>query len=110
MKPPWPRWYKPAEYPTLARVIHTVAAHFGITALDLKSDRKARIVSHPRHLAMLLCKELTPASLPAIGAALRKDTCTIKQGIETARSRIIDGEEWAAHYDAIRSKLGAQAI
>ena len=35
---------------------------------DLRGDKRTADVAYPRHIAMFLCRELTEASLPQIGA------------------------------------------
>jgi hypothetical protein len=42
---------------------------FGISKIDITSDRRMREIVIPRQIAMALCKRLTGASLPAIGRA-----------------------------------------
>ena len=44
-----------------------VAEHYNIRLADMHSARRARAVARPRQVAMYLCKQLTPRSLPEIG-------------------------------------------
>jgi chromosomal replication initiator protein len=44
-----------------------VANFFSLKLSDLKSRNNSRSISHPRQIAMYLCKSLTSASLPQIG-------------------------------------------
>lgn len=44
-----------------------VAEHYNIRLADMSSPRRARAVARPRQVAMWLCKQLTPRSLPEIG-------------------------------------------
>jgi chromosomal replication initiator protein len=44
-----------------------VAEHYNIRLSDMHSARRARAVARPRQVAMYLCKQLTPRSLPEIG-------------------------------------------
>jgi len=44
-----------------------VAEHYNIRLADMSSARRARAVARPRQVAMWLCKQLTPRSLPEIG-------------------------------------------
>ncbi len=43
------------------------AEHYNIRLADMHSARRARAVARPRQVAMWLCKQLTPRSLPEIG-------------------------------------------
>lgn len=52
---------------TVESIQKAVCNHFNIRPSDLKSKRRARNVTLPRHLAMYLCRKLTSASFPTIG-------------------------------------------
>jgi len=52
---------------TVANIQKTVAHFFNIRVADLKSKRRSRDISIPRQIAMYICREYTPASLPEIG-------------------------------------------
>jgi len=54
---------------TIEKIQKVVAGHFKISTSDIKGKRRSREVSLPRQIAMSLCRELTDASLPAIGEA-----------------------------------------
>ena len=53
--------------PTIAAILRHVAAHYGFRASDLISARKARDVTRARHVAMCLCRRLTPRPAAEIG-------------------------------------------
>ena len=44
-----------------------VADHFHLRLADLRAKRRTKSLVYPRHLAMYLCRQLTPLSLPDIG-------------------------------------------
>lgn len=48
-------------------IIATVAAYYGVTTLDVLSDRRTANIVRPRQVAMYLAKTLTTRSLPEIG-------------------------------------------
>ncbi|MGE0713826.1 MAG: chromosomal replication initiator protein DnaA [Alphaproteobacteria bacterium] len=52
---------------TIEEIQKRVAEHFSIRLADMHSARRARAVARPRQVAMYLCKQLTPRSLPEIG-------------------------------------------
>lgn len=54
---------------TIDKIQEVVAGHFNISAAELKGKRRSKEISLPRQVAMALCRELTDASLPAIGSA-----------------------------------------
>jgi len=52
----------------LPSTIKEIVAHFyHIKVSDLSSQKRHRSVAHPRHVAVYLCRLLTPMSLPEIG-------------------------------------------
>lgn len=53
---------------TADEIQRTVAAYFKVPALELRSNKRAREFSHPRQVAMYLCKKLTNSSYPDIGS------------------------------------------
>ena len=54
---------------TIDRIQEDVADYFGLRPSDLRSRNNARRITHPRQIAMFLCKQLTNHSLPEIGRA-----------------------------------------
>jgi chromosomal replication initiator protein len=52
---------------TIDEIQKRVAEHYNIRLADMHSARRARAVARPRQVAMWLCKQLTPRSLPEIG-------------------------------------------
>jgi chromosomal replication initiator protein len=54
---------------SVADIQEQICAHFGISMEQLLSTSRARPVAWPRQLAMYLSRELTDATLPAIGRA-----------------------------------------
>jgi len=52
---------------TIDEIQKRVAEHYNIKLADMHSARRARAVARPRQVAMYLCKQLTPRSLPEIG-------------------------------------------
>jgi len=55
--------------PSIAEVQSIVAAHFKLSVEQLTSPSRASAVAWPRHVAIHLARDLTGASLPAIGRA-----------------------------------------
>ncbi|MEI7760782.1 MAG: chromosomal replication initiator protein DnaA [Thermoleophilia bacterium] len=52
---------------TITRIQETVSDRFGLSVLELCSQRRSQAVAYPRQVAMYLSRELTDASLPKIG-------------------------------------------
>jgi chromosomal replication initiator protein len=54
---------------SIENIQKTVADYYKIKISDMHSRKRSRIVARPRQVAMALAKELTPLSLPEIGAS-----------------------------------------
>lgn len=52
---------------TSTLIMQIVSKFFNIKVSDMKSAKKSTNISHPRHIAMYLCRELADLSFPAIG-------------------------------------------
>ncbi|MFN0103712.1 MAG: chromosomal replication initiator protein DnaA [Bryobacteraceae bacterium] len=52
---------------TVESIIKAVAEKFNLQPTQLKQKTNVQQIAYPRQIAMYLCKELTPASLPEIG-------------------------------------------
>jgi len=69
---------------TFESIQKTVAEYYKIKMSDMHSKKRTRIVARPRQVAMWLAKELTPASLPAIGEAFGgRDHTTVLHACRT---------------------------
>ncbi|MBF0127056.1 MAG: chromosomal replication initiator protein DnaA [Magnetococcales bacterium] len=53
---------------SMEKIIETVAAYYKIRPMEIRSARRSRRFSHPRQVAMFLCKLLTNHSYPDIAA------------------------------------------
>jgi chromosomal replication initiator protein len=69
---------------TFESIQKTVAEYYKIKISDMHSKKRTRIVARPRQVAMWLAKELTSASLPAIGEAFGgRDHTTVLHAYRT---------------------------
>ncbi|HEX6853053.1 MAG TPA: chromosomal replication initiator protein DnaA [Candidatus Polarisedimenticolaceae bacterium] len=60
---------RPTEAPgvTVEAIQKTIANHFNIRVSELRSKNNSQTIAFPRQIAMYLCKQMTPCSLPEIG-------------------------------------------
>ena len=58
-----------AKQVTLERIQKVVANYFNLSVADLRGKRRSKEISLPRQMAMAIAREMTEASLPAIGEA-----------------------------------------
>lgn len=88
-------------YPTIPEIVERVAEHFGLSELELLSDRRTHDVLKPRHVLYWLCKQTTRHSYPQIGRFLNgRDHTTILHGCRRIERFIAKGEPIAddCHY------------
>jgi len=66
------------ELITAESIKKIVAKHFNVRMVDLKSDKRTKPLTLPRHIAMYLCRRLTKLSLIDIGRDFgKKDHTTV---------------------------------
>jgi chromosomal replication initiator protein len=74
---------------TIERIQELVCKTFGVSEPDLCSPRRTQVLVHPRQIAMYLCRELTSASLPAIGRAFGgRDHTTVHYAVNRIAERM----------------------
>ena len=79
---------------TIASIQSRVAAHYGLTDADMRSQCRERRVARPRQVAMYLARRLTDKSLPFIGRRFggRDHTTVIHAVRQIEKLRAADAE------------------
>ena len=89
--------------PAPQHVLRAVALTFGVPEAALLEKRRDKEVVLPRHVAMLLMRELTGSSLSEIGAALGgRDHTTVMHGCEKIVAAAAADERLRGHMEAAR--------
>lgn len=92
----------------VAHIQSMVAAYYKIPVREMTSDRRAREVARPRQVAMFLCYEITPKSLPEIGRRFGgRDHSTVIHAIKTVQRLMLADPEMETDVLALRERLGA---
>ena len=96
--------------PSLARIQREVARAYGLSMTDLISQRRSREVVWGRHVAMYLCRLLTPLSYPAVGRHFgNRDHTTVMYAVERVAARLhVDADE-AARIETLAAEIAAPA-
>ncbi len=83
---------------TIDAIQQEVCRYSGISMAELKGDRRTKRVVVPRQVAMYLSRELTDASLPAIGRAFGgRDHTTVMYAVQKVQRQMADeGDVFAA--------------
>jgi chromosomal replication initiator protein len=84
---------------TVREIQEQTCAAFGVTMDDLLSSSRAQPVAWPRQVAMYLARELTDATLPAIGRAFGKNHTTVMHACRRTTERMATDRE---AYDAVK--------
>ena len=93
---------------SIAEIQQAVADHFHISLIEMKSHRRARYVARPRQVAMYLCKELTPWSLPMIGRHFGgRDHTTVIHAIKRIEALAVLDADFGERVAALRDGLRA---
>ncbi|MCF3934332.1 hypothetical protein L1787_13025 [Acuticoccus sp. M5D2P5] len=85
--------------------VRFAAEHFAVPVNDLLSRRRARTITRPRQIAMLVVHERTSLSLPQIGRLFDRDHTTVLHGIDRAKHLIDQSDEYLVAYDAIHHNI-----
>lgn len=75
---------------SMLHIKQTTCEYFGVSVSEVVSARRTKHIINPRHVAVYLCKELTPYSLPAIGRAFGgRDHTTILHSLRRINNLLI---------------------
>ena len=90
-------------------IIQVVADHFGITPLDISSQKRNKEVVFPRQIVMFLCRSMTDTPLQAIGKYLGgRDHTTIIHGYEKIGADMDKNESLRNTIEILKKKINPQ--
>jgi chromosomal replication initiator protein len=91
---------------TIEEIQKRVAEHFNIRLADMHSARRARAVARPRQVAMYLCKQLTPRSLPEIGRKFGgRDHTTVMHAVRKIEELLVADRALGEDIDLLKRML-----
>lgn len=94
-------------YRSVESILKLVCIRYGVTRIDLISDRRTADIVRPRQVAMFLAKTLTLRSLPEIGRRIGgRDHTTVLHGVRKIETLIIHDLHLAAEIDDIKRSSG----
>ena len=73
---------------TFEHIMKAVADHYDVRLVDMTSKRRPAAIALPRQVAMYLCRQMTPASLPEIATAFAKTHATILHACRLVQTRM----------------------
>lgn len=96
---------KPREV-TPQLIISVVAEHYGLTTIDLVSQKKNKELVVPRQIAMYLCREMTDTPFKKIGELLGgRDHTTIMHGHDKISTELKTNTQLQSTIDTIKKKI-----
>ncbi len=79
---------------TIQAILKVTSDHFQITISDLCSKNRTKEIAYARQIAMYLCRELTPLSLPKIGQSFgKRDHSTVMHACDKIKTMIASDKE-----------------
>jgi len=90
-------------------VIQVVADHYGITPLDISSQKRNKEIVYPRQIVMYLCREMVGTPLQMIGKYLGgRDHTTIIHGIEKITAEMNKNDTLSNTIEILKKKISPQ--
>ncbi|CUX34367.1 Chromosomal replication initiator protein DnaA [Clostridium sp. C105KSO15] len=90
-------------------VIQVVADHYGITPLDISSQKRNKEIVYPRQIVMYLCREMVGTPLQMIGKYLGgRDHTTIIHGIDKITAEINKNDTLNNTIEILKKKISPQ--
>ncbi len=93
---------------TIEKIQKTVAEHFQIKTIELKSSKRLKNLVFPRQVAMYICRKMTDLSYPEIGSKFGgKDHSTIIHAIKKIEKKIDDDMHTRMMIEKLMEKMGS---
>ena len=91
---------------TIDVIQQKVCEYYKIRLSDVLSSKRTKDIAKVRHIAMLLCKELTTKSLPEIGKAFGgKDHATVIHAVKKIQEKMLNDPELASDINTLKLAL-----
>src|SRR3990167_6192449 len=86
-----------------------VATFYNVKVIDLKSKKKIKVLSHPRQVAMYLCRKYTQKSFPEIGKTFGgKDHSTVMHAVRKISQMAQEDPVFKKDLDSIEKIVESQ--
>ena len=83
-----------------------VCRYYGVTLGEMTGDKRTRRIVRPRQVAMYLSRELTDASLPAIGRSFGgRDHTTVMYAVQKVATQMGGEGDMLTDVEALTSRL-----
>ncbi|MCB9522743.1 MAG: chromosomal replication initiator protein DnaA [Myxococcales bacterium] len=93
---------------TIDSIQRMVAEHFDVKVADLRGNRRLRTITHPRSIAMYLCRKHTQASFPSIGKGFGgKDHSTVISACKRVEQSLADDQTLRTEIESIERRFSS---
>ena len=90
-------------------IIQIVSEHFGLTPLDIASQKRTKEIVYPRQIAMYLCRDMLATPLQTIGSHLGgRDHTTIIHGADKIAADLKKDESLRNTLEILKKKINPQ--
>lgn len=90
-------------------IMQIVADHFGVTTLDIFSQKRNKEIVYPRQIVMYLCRDMTAVPLQSIGKSLGgRDHTTIIHGSEKIAADLAKNDTLKNTIEILKKKISPQ--
>lgn len=89
------------KFPEMAAIVLAVSLKYGVSPQDILGDTRRASVVFPRHVAMYLCRKLTPLSFPFIAQRFYRDHSTTVFAWQKINARISADPAFASEVEEL---------
>jgi chromosomal replication initiator protein len=93
---------------TLDSIQQLVAAHFELSMTELVSSSRSARIAWPRQLAIHIARELTDASLAAIGEAFHRNHATVLHACKRVSARVAEDQQASLELRELTTSISRQ--
>ncbi len=91
---------------TVDRIQRMVASFFNVKVKEMVGQRRHRVIAHPRHVAMYLCRKHTATSFPEIGKLFGgRDHSTVMTAVRKIEEGLQEDEQLQHEVQAIEASI-----
>lgn len=91
--------------PSIEKIQRAVCEHFDLRLSEMTGRNRTQGVALARQLAMYLCRDLTPLSLPVIGEAFGRNHATVIHACRQVASRRLRDQQLNSTIEVIRRRI-----
>src|SRR5262245_2030627 len=107
---PPPPTEPPPPITRLARVMRVGGRHYGVSAAQLRSSKRAHDLTHARAVGMYLMRTASGLSLPIIGRLFARDHSSVLYSLRKIEARLENDPEFASRIEWMLDVVKQQEV